>query len=259
MHQVIGTPKSADTVEELVAKTFESALIQRPRRLFQNMSTEWYITIQYKNLSCVNRSRDCSIQYLSSVAVISMRWNGFFSKLPRLLRGCGLLHCGSLCFSASHICQRINKACNVYIPCNKLYQRTYYAIYIYIYNIYIQFTGTDHFSIISLVKLSWFTNLYVHFATQTHRFTVIEWRSKDPKCHRPSVEKGGSPPVLAHSMAAIIWIYPPAVTVARFIEIPSDFFLNILVVTVYRVVDPSDPFGYGWTENKCQNWTTSLH
>lgn len=68
-----------------------------------------------------------------------------------------------------------------YILCN------IYDIYIYIY---IQFTETNHFSIF-LVKLSWFTNLYVHFATQTHRFTVIEWRSKDPKCHRPSVEKGG--------------------------------------------------------------------
>lgn len=175
-------------------------------------------------------------------------------KLPLLLRGCGLFHCGSLCFSASHIYQQINEACNVnvYIPTN--FTNVHIMQYIrYIY-IYIQFTETNHFSIF-LVKLSWFTNLYVHFATQTHRFTVIEWRSKDPKCHRPSVEKGGGT-----SLGAFNGCYnldptpPPAVTVAN-IKVYRDslrlFFWISWWVTAYRVVDPSDPFGYGWTEN---NW-----
>lgn len=58
---------------------------------------------------------------------------------------------------------------------------------------------------------------------KTHRFTVIERRSKDPKCHRPSAEKGGGT-----SLGAFNGCYnldlPVTVTVARFIKIPSDFF-----------------------------------
>ena len=114
--------------------------------------------------------------------------------------------------------------------------------------IYIQFTETNHFSIFLLVKFSLFTNLYVHFE--------VEWRSKDPKCHRPSAEKGGGT-----SLGAFNGCYnldlPVTVTVAN-IKVYRDsrrLFLYILVVTVYRVVDPSDPLGYGW--NKKTGWKTS--
>ena len=163
---------------------------------------------------------------------------------PLLLRGCGLFHCGSLCLNASHIYQRINKACNVnvYIPTN--FTNVQIMQYIYIICIYIYTVIHCNIHTVYRNQPLFYTSgqnlngspIFTFILQQkTHRFTVIEWRSKDPKCHRPSVEKGGDASLGAFNGCHNLDL-PVTVTVAN-IKFYRDSRrnLNILVVTVYRV------------------------
>ena len=118
------------------------------------------------------------------------------------------------------------KSCNIYIICIYIYTVIHCNIHTVYRNQPLYTSGQN------LNGSPIFTFI---LQQKTHRFTVIEWRSKDPKCHRPSVEKGGDASLGAFNGCHNLDL-PVTVTVAN-IKFYRDSRrnLNILVVTVYRV------------------------